>query len=222
MTERRTASSITGRPSGTDKRRRSFWLDPRFAIGLLLVAVSSIGVVSLVAAADTSIEVLTARGPLAPGDLVTAADLIATSVSVGETRSLYLTAAGLPAEGVVLTRPVAAGELVPASAVGSVAGLHLTSVVLSLGSQLPASVAPGSRVDVWSAREIANSTFGVPVVLVPSAIVVRIVDDEGIIVGAARATVEVLIPRFSTARVLDAVANGASLAVVPVDLPLQR
>ncbi len=114
----------------------------------------------------------------------------------------------------------APGELVPASAIGSVAGLNLTSVVLSLDSRLPASIAPGSRVDVWSAREVESRTFGAPVVLVPSAIVVRVIDEEGIVVGGSGAVVEILIPRFATARVLEAIANGASLAVIPVDLPL--
>lgn len=214
-------AAATTETGGADKKRRAFWVDPRFMIGLALVAVSSVGVVALVAASDTSVEVMAARGALVPGDRVTVDDLVPVSVSTGETLSLYLLPDDLPDDGVVVTRSVAAGELLPASAVGSVAGLELTSVVLSLDSQLPASIGPGSRVDVWSAREIENSSYGAPVVLVPSAIVVRLVEDEGIVVGAAGAAVEVLIPRFSTARVLEAIVNGASLAVVPVDLGLR-
>jgi hypothetical protein len=36
----------------TPKRRRSFWFDPRFAIGLVLVVVSVLGVDALVTAAE--------------------------------------------------------------------------------------------------------------------------------------------------------------------------
>ena len=48
-------------PEKDAKRRRSFWFDPRFAIGLVLVVISVIGVVVLVAQANASIDVLAAR-----------------------------------------------------------------------------------------------------------------------------------------------------------------
>jgi hypothetical protein len=213
------------------RRRRSFWFDPRFAIGLVLVVASVLGVDALVNAANASVDVLAARSALTPGDRVHAADLVPTSVRVGRTAGLYLRASDVPTAGLVVTRSVSAGELVPHAAVGSQVGRSLTSIVVSVDSALAASVAPGSRVDLWSAEPATASaeaeehsspapgTFAAPTVLVSSAIVVRLVDQKNV-VASNGASVELLIPKSDTASVLDAIANGAVLSVLPVDLPL--
>jgi hypothetical protein len=218
------ANSGTASP-GAGRRRRSFWFDPRFAIGLVLVVLSVIGVVGLVSAANASVEVLAARTTLTPGEHVTAADLVPTSVRAGGIPKLYLTQKDVPDVGIVVTRAVAAGELVPTSAVGSEAGAGLTSVVVSVTSVLAASVGPGARVDLWSAAQVDGATGGVgtysaPTVLVSSAIVVRIVDQKNLVATGSGSSVELLVPKASTASVLDAIANDAALSVVPVDLPL--
>ena len=233
--ETQAASSAGG---GVKKRRRSFWFDPRFAIGLVLVVVSVLGVVGLVNAANASVDVLAARGSLTPGELVHAGDLVPTSVRVGHTSQLYLRPTDVPDAGVIVTRAVAAGELVPQSAVGSEAGADLTSIVVSVNTALPASVAPGSRVDLWSADQASAedtsgdgdagaspgtnggaSGFAAPTVLVSSAIVVRLIEQKQL-VASSGSSVELLVPRADIASVLDAIANGAVLSVVPVDLPL--
>jgi hypothetical protein len=211
------------------KRKRSFWFDPRFAIGLALVVVSVAGVVGLVSQANSSVDVFAARTTLTPGEHVSASDLVPTSVRAGRIEKLYLSAGQIPSSGVVITRSVAAGELVPSSAVGSEAGAGLTSVVVSVNSVLAASIGPGSRVDLWSAAQAttmvgdstgaAPGTFEAPTVLVSSAIVVRIVDQKNL-VATQGTSVELLVPKSDTASVLDAIANGAALSVVPVDLPL--
>ena len=211
------------------KRRRSFWFDPRFAIGLVLVVVSVLGVDALVNAANASVDVLAARLTLTPGERVHASDLVPTSVRVGRTAGLYLTASDVPSAGIVVTRSVAAGELVPHTAVGSQVGQSLTSVVVSVDGALAASIVPGSRVDLWSAQpasaadvdsaSVAPGSFAAPTVLVSSAIVVRLVDQKTL-VASNGSSVELLMPKADTATVLDAIANGAVLSVLPVDLPL--
>ena len=206
----------------SDKKRRSFWFDPRFAIGIGLVILSVVGVVGLVSAADSSVDVLAARATLVPGQRVTPSDLVATSVRAGQSEKLYLRASAVPSGGVVLTRAIAAGELIPVSAVGSATGVQLTSVVLSPNTTLPAAVVSGARVDVWSARQIENGSFAAPTVLVSSAVVVRLVDQKSIVATSAGASVEVLVPKLAIASVLEAIANDAALSVVPVDLPLER
>ncbi len=209
------------------RRHRSFWFDPRFLIGLVLVVVSVVGVVGLVGAANASVDVLAARSTLTPGERVHASDLVPTSVRAGSTEKLYLRAGDVPPTGVIVTRAVAAGELVPSSAVGSQAGADLTSVVVSLNTALAASIVPGSRVDLWSADAVqatetgGGSGFAAPTVLVSSAIVVRIVDQKNV-VASNGSEVELLVPKDATASVLDAVANGAALSVVPVDLPVDN
>jgi hypothetical protein len=199
--------------------RRRFWFDPRFAIGVLLVAASVTGVVAIVGAADTSLLVYAARQPLAPGDRIDGDDLVATNVRLDGAAELYLLPDDLPEEGLVVTKPVADGELVPASAVGSRLGEQQTAIVLAVNGELAASVVPGSGVDVWSARQIGSGLFEAPAVIVSAATVVRLVDREGFVVDDGSAAIEVLVPRSQIARVLEAVANDDAVSVVPASLP---
>jgi hypothetical protein len=174
--------------------RRRFWFDPRFAIGLLLIVASVAGVVGIVGAADSSVRLAGAE-------------------------RLYLVPDDLPDDGLVVTKAVAEGELVPASAVGSTEGERHTSIVVEVSGELAESVEAGSTVDVWSARESAGGVFDAPVVIVSGATVVRLVDRQGLVVDNDSRSVEVLVPRTDVARVLEAIANDDAIAVVPASLP---
>ena len=214
------AMTSAARDRAPKPSRARFWFDPRFAIGVVVVAVSVAGVVAIVGAADASTPVLAARAPLAPGDHVDRDDLVATSVRLGGAERLYLSADDVPPDGLVVTRAVAAGELVAASAVGSMLGERETAVVLAVDGELAGSVVPGSGVDVWSARQSTSGVFEAPAVIVSAATVVRLVDREGFVVDDGSAAVEVLVPRAQVARVLEAVANDDSISVVPSSLPV--
>lgn len=200
-------------------KRRQFAFDPRLAIGLLLVAASVAGVVAIVSAADTSVQVYAARGPLAPGDRITPDDLDSRSVRLDVAGGLYLEPGDVPTVGFVVTRSVAEGELVPAAAVGSVDGLRLTSVVLATSSRLAASVQPGSIVDIWAAEEVDSGDFGPPAVIVPGATVVRLIESESIVTTDEATSIEVLVPKSKIARALKALANGDAISVVPATIP---
>ena len=200
-------------------RPRPFAFDPRLAIGLLLVAGSVAGVLAIVSAADDTVEVYAAREPLAPGDRIEIADLEIRSVGLADASTYYLVPGDVPSDGLVVTRPIAVGELLPASAVGSVDGLRLASLVLDVGGQLAASVQPGSVVDVWAAREVENGQYGPPKVIVSGATVVRLVAADSIIAGAQTTAIEVLVPRAKVARVLEALANSDALSIVPASIP---
>jgi hypothetical protein len=199
--------------------RRRFVPDPRLIIGLVLVAGSVAGVLGIVAASDDSVVVYAARAPLTAGDRVHASDLDQRSVRLDAAGGLYLRDGDIPQGGLVVTRTVAPGELVPASATGSVQGMRLTSIVLSVQGRLAASVGHGSIVDVWGSHETSNGVFAAPAVIVGSAEVVRIVASEGFVASDASTNVEVLVPRARVARVLEAVAAGDVLSVVPAHLP---
>ncbi|MCU1404714.1 MAG: rane protein [Glaciihabitans sp.] len=211
-------------PHGRSTRsgRRRFWFDPRFAIGLGLVLVSVTGVVFLVSSTDSSVVVLAARGTISPGDRIEVGDLVETRVQLRAAESKYLHPAAMPADGIVVTRSVGTGELIPVSAISSAAGIDATAIILALSSPLPGSVETGSRLDVWASREDTAGVFGAPTVLVSAADVVRLVEEDGLMSSSAGNSVEVLIPRSAIARVLEAVANGASLSAVPRDLPVGR
>lgn len=204
------------------RRPRRLWFDPRFAIGLVLVAASVAGSVALVAVNDSSIRVFAVQETATPGQVLGPTDLVAVNVRMTGAESLYLTPAVLPEEGVMVTRTIAAGELVPRAAVGRSTSLDTTSVVLQLTSALPQSVEAGAVLDVWSARRVGSGEFEPPAVIVPAATVVRIVADDQLLSSDSGTSVEVLVPRAAVASVLESVANGAALSAVPVDVPLAR
>lgn len=200
-------------------RARAFALDPRLAIGIVLVVASIVGVVSLVAAADDSIEVYAAGSPLSPGDQVTSSDLIVTSVKLNESSEFYIVRGDLPDEGFIATRPISKGELIPASSLGSHAGLSLTAVVVSPQGGLAETVASGASVDVWASAEGEDGGYGAPGVIISGATVVRLVEDDSLVSSARGSSLELLVPRSRVARLLEAMANGDVLSVIPANLP---
>ncbi|MGY4859718.1 hypothetical protein [Cryobacterium sp. AP23] len=209
-----------GRPKASASTRTRFWVDPRFALGLVLVVASIVGVSVVVAGNDRTVAVYAARVPLAVGDDLDPADLVETRVSLGVAGTLYLSAARLPAEGLVVTRTITAGELIPAAAVGTHAGEAVTSIVLDLSGRLSAGLAAGSIVDVWSAAPTDDGGFGPPSVLVGEAAIVRILEPTGLIQSDGAKAVEVLVPKDKVAVVLEAVANDEAVSLIAVNTPI--
>ena len=157
---------------------------------------------------------------MSAGDTVDADDLVLRDVRLGDAGDLYLAADRLPAGGVILSRTVAEGELLPESALGSRDSARMAAVVVPIRGQLAQSVGAGSVVDVWSAKETEDGLFGPPAVLVPSATVVRVLEEDGLIVDGTAGGVEVLVPRSKIASVLEGVANDDSMSLVPVTMPV--
>lgn len=209
-------SSMTARDNGG--RRRSRWFDPRLALGMVLVVGSIAGVVALVGAVDRTVTVYAASDALSAGDRVTADDLVEHRVRLGSIEGHYLAIGDIPSGGLVVTRTIADGELVPASAVDDSASIRSASVVVTIRGQLPRSVAEGSVVDLWAARAGGDGGFGPPSVVVASATVVRVTPQEGLVAGGDAMAVELLIPRTRTARILEAKANDDVLSLVSATL----
>jgi hypothetical protein len=207
------------KPSTANRRVRAVAFDPRLAIGLGLVAASVAGVLAIVSAADETVEVYAAGTSLAPGDRIAPGDLEPRHVRLDDVESLYLVPGEVPAAGLVVTRSVAEGELVPVSAIGSVEGLRLTSVVLEVSGALAAAVQPTSLVDIWAAREVEGGGFGPPSAIVSAATVVRLLESDSIVSGGSTTAIEVLVPKAKLARVLEAIANRDAISIVPSNLP---
>jgi hypothetical protein len=216
------AAAAPARSTKPDRGPRSRWFDPRLAIGLGLVVSSIAGVLVVVSHADSTIAVLSARVALFTGDRVSAADLVERRVRLDGLADDYLTAKQLPRAGLVITKPVAIGELVPLSAVGDRSGARKASIVVPLSVELPGSIDTGSTVELWSAAVGENQRFERPKVLVGSATVVRLVDDAALVARGPVVSVELQIPRSRTSAVLDAIANDSSLSLVPATSPVGR
>jgi hypothetical protein len=197
---------------------RRFWFDPRFAIGVVLIAVAVAGTVFVVSAADSSTEVMVARTALVPGQKITTADLTVSKVSIGDP-ALYLTPPDVGESGLIVSRAISEGEIVPVSAVGSIAGAQFTTVVVDLAGRLAESIEPGGTADLWSTSKTEDGDYGAPSVIVGAATVVRIIEPDGLVVDDTSGSVELLIPRDATARVLESIANDDVLSLVPATLP---
>lgn len=203
--------------SAEKSTRTRLWFDPRFAIGLVLVVASVTGVAAIVTTADRTTGVYVARSTFAVGDHIDAGDVNLEQVRLGDTEARYVTPGRLPRAGLLVTRTVQAGELIPVGAVGTRAGEFVTSVVVSVRPALAESVVAGSTVDVWAAKKTGPSQFDSPGVLVPAAAVVRIIAATGLMATADGQSVEILVPKALVGPVLESVANGDALSIVAVD-----
>ncbi|SKA93864.1 Chaperone for flagella basal body P-ring formation [Agreia bicolorata] len=203
------------------RAHRSFVFDPRFVIGVVLVVVSALGVTWLVATVDQTSDVYVASATLNTGERFTADDLAVAHVRLGSAVDHYLEPADIPADGVVAVRPIHEGELVPRSSVGEVRAGDEAQVVVTVSGPVPSVVDRSSRVALWaSAASDSGTAFAAPVVLVAEAEVISVIKPTGIVAAGTEMQVELRVPRESVASVLEAMANGAALAIVPDDEPL--
>jgi hypothetical protein len=199
---------------------RPRWFDARLLVGMSLVVISIVAVVGIITASDDGVDVVSTPRLLTVGDRVAIEDLEIRRVSLGAGVDAYLLADAVPSEGIVVTRTVGAGELVPRAAVGDDRGPRATTVVVALSTALGATVTPGDTLDLWSAPAIEAGRFGAPIVITSSAQLVRAIAVEGIAAGNDAGRVELLVPRRDVARILHALANGDALSAIPTSLAL--
>ncbi|MCD5347727.1 hypothetical protein PX701_13760 [Agromyces sp. H3Y2-19a] len=199
--------------TGRNRRERgAVRLDPRLLIGIVLVAGSTIGVWALVDGLDDTVDVYVARETLTPGAELELDRLDVESVRLGTAEAGYLRVDDTD-DGLVVTRTVGKGELVPAAAVGDADATGLSVVVVPSRGTLARGLDAGSRVDVWSARAKDRGGFEAPKVLVADAEIAGIVEDDGM-VSSGGASVEVLVPSDRVAAVLEALATGDAIDLV--------
>ena len=155
------------------------WRDPRLWVGVLLVAVSVVAGARLFSAADDSVAVWAAAGDLAAGAALETEDLVVTRVHFADRGDLsgYFTVDDeLPADP-AMVRGVGAGELVPRAAVGGAASDDLLEVPVAVDpEQVPASVGPGSVVDIYLVSSAPARPGRAPAAPRPALAGVRVVD----------------------------------------------
>lgn len=201
--------------SRTSARRASAF-DPRLLLGVGLVLASIAGVVGIVTAADRTVDVYVAARALSPGDRITDDAVAVRSVHLGPVEEHYLLAGSLPDDGMIATRPVAAGELLPAASTDDASAEDGAVVVATITGALPGAVEAGAVVDLWAAPSTGAREFGPPAMLVGGATVLQVIEEEGMVAGAAARDVELLVPRDELAAVLAALGAGDALSLVPL------
>ncbi|MEP7736298.1 hypothetical protein ABKW28_01465 [Nocardioides sp. 31GB23] len=146
--------SPSGVPSAVPsavRSRRPGWRDPRLWVGVALVAGSVVLGARLLAAADDMVTVWSAGSDLGVGQRLEPDDLVAQRVRFDDARAVagYLGADDeLPADA-TLVRPVAAGELVPAAALGSAQDSGRVELPLSVDPERLPDLGAGMTVDVY-------------------------------------------------------------------------
>ena len=194
------------------------WRDGRLLVGVLIVLSSVVLGARVVAAEGRTVPVLAAVTDLPSGHRLTASDVRAVPVHLASGLAGYLPARGGIPVGGVLVRPVGAGELVPTAAVGDAAALTRRPVAVPVPAPVPDGVRPGAGVDLWSSAKQAGTgaTGYSPPVRIAEGVEVYAVAAAGTGLGGAGTTiVHVLLDEGQLRSVLDALANGAKIAVVP-------
>lgn len=197
---------------------RRAWLDPRLVIGVALVLASLAGVWLVVQQSSSSDRAWAATRTLLPGDTIAAGDVEPVDVRLPQSHERYLDSSVEPI-GMLVASTVGEGEVLPVRAVGEGRAVSRSAVVIEVDGALPTAVRAGALVDVWTAAP-SDDGFDAPSVLVDEAIVVGLVEDDGILASAA-AQLELLVPSDATAPLLEAIADEHALSVVPLAQPVE-
>jgi hypothetical protein len=207
------------RPRAARRLELPSWRDLRLVVGLVLVLLSVAGGLRLVSTFDDSTPVYAATRDLLPGQQVGSADVVAVPVRMGEHLQGYVDGSAPLAPGTYLARPVAAGELVPASALVTAREALDKTVSVPVDVAAARTLAAGAVVDVWVSprdREELGEAYGDPRLLLPGAVVDRVpAETTGLGAGLGRAAVQVVVPADRVGEVIAAVDQGSRVTLVP-------
>lgn len=204
---------------GRSPGRRKPWRDPRFALGVVLVAgAAALGSWAVDSAADTQ-ELYALAVDVAPGTDLTQEGVL-TVVSSHPGTGSYVGAGELPAHAVA-TRSMKAGELLPAAGVSQGTDTGMRAVVLPVSTGLPKGVGVGDQVDLWLlARPQTGKTEAAAqqARMVAGGLIVStlVEQDKTLVGGSQEREIEVLVPAAVLPEVLGALADGGALVLVPV------
>lgn len=131
------------------------WLDLRLVLGVVLVLASVLIGAKVVSGARQTYPRVTVRHDLAAGAVLAAGDLHLARVQLPDHGDGVYLARVADAVGKKLTRPVAAGELLPASALDAVAAQTTVTVPLASGSA--PQLHKGQRIELWVSTATCSS-----------------------------------------------------------------
>lgn len=194
------------------------WLDVRVVAGVLLVLLSVVAGARVFASADNTTAVYVAAHDLVPGEHVSADDLATAKVRLEGAGDRYVAAAAPPV-GYVVTRYVAAGELLPAGALGTGAAStnsRFVTVPVQPG-HLSDGVQRGVLVDIYLTPKAATGAEATEPELVLAGVPVE--SREGgsrSFSGSSTLAVVLAVPAAKVAAVVQAVGSGTiDLVQVP-------
>lgn len=195
------------------------WLDGRLVLGVVMVLFAVVAGARVFTAAGRYSEVYVARGALVPGEHLSTADLGVAEVRFAGTAAAYV-AAGRPPLGYVVTRYVAAGELLPVAAVSAatpaVSASRFVTVPVQAG-HFPDDLAHGDLVDVYETTKGTSGTTATPSLVIGNVPVDSYDDGAGSLSGTSTAAVVLAVPTAKVDVAVAAVETGSiDLVRVPV------
>ncbi|OJX98306.1 hypothetical protein EDD28_0268 [Salana multivorans] len=198
-------------PAAATIARPPLWRSPRLLLGVLLVASAVVLGGWAVDRASGGTETLVARSDLTPGQRISLGDLEPVRMGWDGGSGVYLTE--LPPDAVVVSA-VGAGELVPASAIGSAADVDGRPMAVPL--PVGARAAAGEVVDLWVVTG-GNRSLGdeaTAELLAADVLVLGVESDTGPFRSGSGRIARILVPEDVVDRVLEAQAAGEELTVV--------
>lgn len=218
-----TTSAAPGEEPRRAVRRleRPGWRDLRLVIGVLLVLLSVAGGARLVAGLDDSTPVYAAAHDLLPGQPVEEADVVVVTVPtrMGESLTHYVDASQPLSEDTYLVRTIRAGELVPASALGTERQALDKTVTVPVDASALGGLSSGSVVDLWVSQrddDAVGEAYLDPELLLAGAVVDDVPEQGGALgTSLGRASVAVVVPADRVGEVIAAVDQGARITLVP-------
>ena len=189
---------------------RARWLDTRLLLGVLLVLLGVVLGAKVLADADERVEVWSVTRDLGSDTVLTSSDVTVTAVRLDRSARSYV-AASEDVDGVVLTRPVGRGELLPLSAVTDDAAPDLRRVVIEVDRYGVSGLDKGRVVDVYVVPDEAAGEEPAPPELVLGSVTVAedVRGEGGFGASGDRAAVTLLVESGDVPSVIDAVAHGS-------------
>ena len=181
-------------------------------LGLLLIAISVVGVWLVIEANNRTEEFLVAAKPASSGSVITEGSFRVVRMNLGDSARLYLRPGDLE-PGNYLLNTMEVGQLV---ALGSVASAIIDArqpVVITSTMPLPRGVGVGDFVDIWVSEAQEGGSFAAPMTLVLDAEIVDVAESSGVMADQ-QPRVQVLVPVESVSPILDAVASKDALSMI--------
>jgi hypothetical protein len=190
--------------------KRARWLDPRLVGGVLLVLLSVVVGSKVLADADERVQVWSVTRDLGADTRLTADDTAVRSVRLDDAAKRYVSA-DQNLDGMVLTRPVGDGELLPVAAVSRDGAGDQRRVVVQVDRIGAGGIEAGRVVDVYAVREATAGEAPPPPELVLSGVTVaEDVKAGGSAFGgsASKAGIALFVDGDDVASLIDAMAHG--------------
>lgn len=189
---------------------RPRWLDPRLLAGLLLVLLSVVVGAKVLADADERVRVWSVTRDLGADSRLARTDLAARAVRLDDAARRYVSA-DQDLEGLVLTRPVGGGELLPLGAVSRSGAADQRRVVVEVDRIGADGLHKGRVVDVYTVREASSGERpAAPELVLSGVTVAEDVKASGGAFGGSGSTagVALLVDGPDVTGLIDAMAHG--------------